>query len=164
MSVSLIDGHIDRNEQKMTDDEIIKALEICSTTGGKCTDCPAFVKVDRSNCKKAFKGAVAIINRQKEELTKNEKIIKAANDLIVTQKAEIESLIAGQETLQKYIAEKDAEIERLLQKLQQPQSEAVKEFAERLKEKAEYFREEKESFVPETYIDNLVKEMVGDSE
>lgn len=37
--------------------------------------------------------------------------ISSAIDLINRQKAEIEALIAGQETLQKYIAEKNAEIE-----------------------------------------------------
>lgn len=35
---------------------------------------------------------------------------------------------------------------------------AIKEFAEKLKEKSEYFWEEKESFVSEEDIDNLVKE------
>lgn len=53
------------------------------------------------------------INRQKEEITKNKNFIEAAENLIDALKKEIESLIAGQETLQKYIAEKDAEIERL---------------------------------------------------
>ena len=130
----------------MTDNEIIKALEICSTTGSKCTDCPAFVKVDRSNCNKAFKGAVAIINRQKEELTKNEKIIKAADDLIDCQKKEIE---------------------RLLQKLQQPQSEAVKEFADLV---VKNIRENVTPIPQQRYlvnmciqvIENIKKEMVGE--
>lgn len=40
-------------------------------------------------------------------------ILCNALDLINRQKEQIESLIAGQETLQKYIAEKDAEIEKL---------------------------------------------------
>lgn len=52
---------------KLTDNEIKKALEICSTYKGKCTDCPAFVKVDRSNCKKVLLGAINLINRQEEE-------------------------------------------------------------------------------------------------
>ena len=47
----------------MTDNEIIKALECCSTKGANCKDCPAFVKVDRSNCKKVLLGAIDIINR-----------------------------------------------------------------------------------------------------
>lgn len=52
----------------MTDNEIIKALECCTTKGAKCSDCPAFKKVDRSDCKKYFRGAIDIINRQQEEI------------------------------------------------------------------------------------------------
>ena len=52
----------------MTDNEIIKALECCTTNGASCKDCPAFVKVDRSNCKKYFRGALDLINRQKAEI------------------------------------------------------------------------------------------------
>ena len=52
---------------KLTDKEIVKALECCSTYKGKCTDCPAFVKVDRSNCKQVLLGAIEIINRLQEE-------------------------------------------------------------------------------------------------
>lgn len=49
----------------MTDTEIIKALECCTTKGAKCSDCPAFKKVDRSDCKKYFRGAIDLINSQK---------------------------------------------------------------------------------------------------
>ena len=58
-----------------------------------------------------------------------------------------------------------AEIERLLQKLQQPQSEAIKEFAERLKDRYPY---EDSIYLETTYemfyseIDEIVKEMVGE--
>ena len=62
-------------DKNLTDAEIIKALECCSTYKGKCTDCPAFVKVDRSNCKKVLLGAVEIINRQKAEIERLQKTI-----------------------------------------------------------------------------------------
>ena len=52
----------------MTDTEIIKALECCTTKGAKCSDCPAFKKVDRSDCKKYFRGAIDLINSQKAEI------------------------------------------------------------------------------------------------
>ena len=52
----------------MTDNEIIKVLECCTTNGACCKDCPAFVKVDRSNCKKYFRRALDLINRQKAEI------------------------------------------------------------------------------------------------
>jgi hypothetical protein len=52
----------------MTDNEIIKALECCTTKGASCRNCPAFEKVDRSNCKQFFVGALSLINRQKAEV------------------------------------------------------------------------------------------------
>lgn len=115
-----------------------------------------------------------IINRQKEEKE--------------TMQAYIKALIAGQETLQKYIAEKNAEIERLKDALTDNEygccvgvkngliythtiddydwligdisAEAIKDFAERLKTKASDFEFGRAVWV--VYIDNLVKEMVGD--
>lgn len=63
----------------MTDNEIIKALEICGTYKGKCIDCPAFVKVDRSNCKKVLLGALDLINRQKAEIERLAKKLRNYN-------------------------------------------------------------------------------------
>ena len=51
----------------MTDNEIIKTLKCCTTKGAKCSDCPAFKKVDRSDCKRYFRGAIDLITRQKAE-------------------------------------------------------------------------------------------------
>ena len=59
----LINWKVTIMNNKLTDNEIIKALTICSTKGASCKDCPAFVKVDRSNCKKVLLGAIDIINR-----------------------------------------------------------------------------------------------------
>ena len=59
-----------------------------------------------------------------------------------------------------------AEIERLLQKLQQPQADAIKEFAEKLKEE-KYYGSDAIGYgtwaVEVADIDNLVKEMTGDN-
>lgn len=52
----------------MIDKDVIKALERCTTNGASCKDCPAFVKVERSNCKKYFRGALALINRQQAQI------------------------------------------------------------------------------------------------
>ena len=52
----------------MTDNEIIKALECCSTYGVSCTNCPAYVSSEKSTCREVLKGAVEIINRQKAEI------------------------------------------------------------------------------------------------
>lgn len=57
----------------MTDKEIIKALECCTTKGAKCSDCPAFKKVDRSDCKKYFRGAIDLIKSQKAEIERYER-------------------------------------------------------------------------------------------
>lgn len=82
----------------MTDNEIIKALECCSKEPMlNCRNCPYEVSCNmgRSDMQK---DTLALINRQK---------------------AEIDALIEGQETLQKYIATVKAE--------------AIKEFAGKLK-------------------------------
>lgn len=76
-------------DKKPTDSEIVKALEICSTYKGKCTDCPAFVKVDRSNCKKVLLGAVEIINRQKADLIDEEKQLQEALKSMAVNKTKV---------------------------------------------------------------------------
>ena len=79
----------------MTDKEIIKALECCTkgTTSDVCDDCPL---------------------RTTDICTEEENgVLKLALDLINRLEAEKEALIAGQETLQKALAEKQAEIETL---------------------------------------------------
>ena len=55
-----------------------------------------------------------------------------------------------------------AKFEDLQSYINKVKSEAVKEFAERLKDMSEHFWQEKENFVSEEQIDNLVKEMVGE--
>lgn len=113
-------------------------------------------------------------------------IVAQQQETINRKNEQIESLIAGQETLQKSLAEKSAEVEKfkkgndfkksqidglkiLLKRADEIKSEAVKEFAERLKEKA--FTHERPfeanedkfiKFVAVESIDNLVKEMVGE--
>ena len=79
----------------MTDEQIIKALECCSTDVRENT-CPKCAFYKKHRCSTLM--------------------LNAVSDLIIRQKAEIE---------------------RLLQKLQQAKSEAIKEFAEELKESAD---------------------------
>ena len=99
----------------MTDNDIIKALECCGIRDTNCIECPYY---EKTYCVDA--DALDLINRK--------------DDMI-------NGLIAGQETLQKALAEKNAEVERLtLENLQMVasikrlKSEAITEFAERLKE------------------------------
>ena len=134
--------------KNLTDTEIKKALEICGTYKGKCTYCPAFIKVDRSNCKKVLLGALDIINRLQAKVDDKEDAIQYADKVI-------KSLQADMDRLQANISEL----------VKQTKSEAYKQFAERLEEKSF------QSFgnygitrdvVEVCDIDNLVKEMVGE--
>ena len=98
----------------MTDNEIIKALECCTTKGAKCSDCPAFKKVDRSDCKKYFRGAIDLITRQKAEIDR----LKNEND-ILSKNADTAFQDGLNEAQDLYAEQVKAEIK----------SEAIKEFA-----------------------------------
>jgi predicted transcriptional regulator len=154
----------------MTDNEIMQALEHCYASGRQCTNCPCTNNID---CVQLEKYALDLINRQK---------------------AEKEALIAGQETLQKALAEKNAEIERFkkiettvngfwseMQKLstfkkkRNPTLEELLEYMDNLKAEAikEFAERLKEKFsgvslcnngFVNSTLDNIVKEMVGDVE
>ena len=81
-----------------------------------------------------------------------------ALDLINRQKAEIERLKGKVNLLMKYDERRDISLHARL--TEKARAEATKEFAERLKTKASDFEFGKAVWV--VYIDNLVKEMVGD--
>lgn len=91
----------------MTDNEIIKALECCSTYKGKCTDCPAFVKVDRSNCKQVLLGAIEIINRQREEIEKRERGLQFLQETIGKNESRWLGIVAEQraEAIKEFLTE-----------------------------------------------------------
>ena len=97
----------------MTDKEIIKALEFCRQLDDECLCkiCPYF---DVDYCGKALvKDALDLINRQKAEIEELKLICdkERADRLYLSQKNK--AIIAGQETLQKALAKKDREVERL---------------------------------------------------
>ena len=64
----------------LSDNEIMQALEHCYASGRQCTNCPCISNID---CVQIEKYALDLINRLK---------------------ADKEALIAGQETLQRYLA------------------------------------------------------------
>jgi hypothetical protein len=150
----------------MTDNEIIKALECCTTNGASCKGCPAFVKVDRSNCKKYFRGAIDLINRQKAEI---DDLNKDLADTIALNYEERKGLKAEIEDLKMQVKVYEALFLRCYgiticgnNPIAYIKAEAIKEFAERLKgtfPKDDFLRSTKR--ISED-IDNLVKEMVGD--
>lgn len=115
-------------ENKLTDEQVIKALECCTTDKGEdCESCPYngmyYEQGFGGCCNKLSRDALGLLNRLN---------------------AEKEALINGQKTLQKHIAELKAEIERLTNKCDDCAgcsewkcdcSNIRKEFAERLKNK-----------------------------
>lgn len=152
------------NKTPLADAEIKKALECCPQDypNRNCTRC-AYKPIEGFCFDYLMKDALDLINR-KEEM--------------------IEALIAGQETLQKALAEKNAEIERLQNEcfcianerdaiadclntaVEEAKAEAIKEFAERLKQEVEMISYEMCSNYQDTIdaIDETYKEMVGDAD
>lgn len=99
-----------------TDEDVIKAVDICLSIDQDCVDCPFS---EYGDCERVARECLQdIFNRQK------------------------------------------AEIERLMQKLQQPQAEAIKEFANLIKRQLNC-NTPRGAYLLDI-VDNLVKERVGD--
>ena len=96
----------------MTDEQIIKSLKYCNTDVRENT-CPKCAFYKKHRCSTLM--------------------LNAVSDLINRQKAEIEKLKVELKAMRGAANSYKLENERLLQKLQQAKSEAIKEFAERLK-------------------------------
>lgn len=118
---------------KLTDAEVKKALECCSTYHdvSSCKNCPLDGKCEPNMLEQY---ALDLINRQEEE---NESL-----------KAEIQELKTEINMFRGY----DEEIK----------AEAYKEFAERLKEYATQGFWETDAYVGAEQIDNLLNELVGE--
>lgn len=140
--------------KKLTDNEIIKALECCSKKN--CKQCPNF----------------------SEDIECSEKLINLTLDLITRQQAKIERLTAvkghidtlihrGIEypTAEAYEKAFQKALEHLYDNVN-AKTEAYKEFAERVKEfmhnKFKALDEYEFEYITERDIDNLVKERVGE--
>lgn len=153
----------------MTDEQIIKAADICRT--GKCNGCPYHELYTAECISILMKDVFDLINRQKAEIEelRSDKIIaerreKDARELFVDctrqleeAKAEIERLKRGVTftfTIEDFKSIEETIISRLDNEIK---SEAIKEFAERLIRTAEYDDEYSTVFVYN--IKQLVKEM-----
>ena len=127
-------------ENKLTPEEIKKALECCKPGNDEgCLNCP-LANVSLPECAEILsKEALNLINRQQAEIERLQSKIKTNEGLVLE------------------IFENKRTWERLAR------IKAIKEFAERLKE--EYFTErfcgQKYDLIHD-WIDNLVKEMVGE--
>lgn len=128
----------------MKDNEIIKALEICGTYKAKCTDCPAFVKVDRSNCKNVLLGALNLIN---------------------SQKAEAERYLHSIKLLEKDVADARAETQKFKKMyVNKVAVMGARKFAERLKEKGTSPELDKGKYYNDYDIDRTLAEMESERE
>ena len=118
----------------MTDNEIIKAFEYCTNSLDCPANCPLYEYA--GDCFLALhKPTLDLINRQKAEIERLKKAIEQCED-------------SGEYWESKYKTAK---------------AEAIKEFAERLKNKFEISSAYSFGYIA-CQLDNLVKELVGDTE
>lgn len=145
-------------KQKMSDDDIIKALKFCSTTiATSCKGCPLYEEKSNTCITILCQNALDLFNRKNME---------------------IDILIRKKDNLRDEIAEQQAEIERLNKEVDRLSQcvmyhegqiiDAIKEFAERLKEKGTPVTSGKGFegvyvMCSNLVIDNTLKEIIGDN-
>lgn len=148
-------GNNDTNK-KLTDEEIIKALACCSEACSACDECPLYCCGANCSSFELHRYALDLINRQKAEIER----LESAND----EKFRQWDMLA--EKSKQHYADLYNEAKDILK------AEAYKEFAKRLenKIKTECNPYGKPTYDYDTsisimnYMDNLVKEMVSDTE
>lgn len=136
----------------MTDAEIIRALECCTNTHlYTCDDCPFNKKCESDE--NVLRYALDLINRQNEYIKKCDNLERVAEKTIETQKAELERLngLLGEWKKAGY---------KYADSFDSIKSEAVKEFTEKLKDKLQH----RALFSVNDTIDEILKEMAGDTE
>ena len=163
----------------MTDNEIIKALECCSSSPAKCGDCPCLQLCD---CLAVEKDALDLINRQKAEIEQlrktildgdfssytalkakenwhmeNSEYIDRLKEEIENQSENFKRLVAEHRKLQTNYSSMQSTLAKMSMGVEQAIAEAIKKFAERLKGEMGFGR-----YIQADQIDNLVKEMVGE--
>jgi hypothetical protein len=146
----------------MTDAEIIKALECCSTTE-TCDQCPLWSE-SCNNGSVLHKYSLDLINRQQAE-------IEDARNGVKSFKNKYENALDVVRDKQELIAQLENDKEKLaisyanaVGRNMTIKAESIKEFAERLKGKFAIFQYVSVVFYSKaiSIIDNLVKEMVGE--
>lgn len=160
----------------MTDDEIMKALELCANrTIHSCKSCPC----NSSGCacnEKLNGGALNLINRQNAEIDRLKNELHGKVDYIHEQREVIDDLKDkyNKKGLTVEVAFDKEQLEKIVQdgvkkgyelQINEIRNEAIREFAELIKEKSKilsYVIYSKLSF--SNKIDDLVKEMMeGDN-
>ena len=138
----------------MTDKEIIKALECCSSPKANCEDCPCFNK----DCISTTPYVLDLINRQQAEIetlkAHEEKEHQYCKNVCEPKyKAEIERL-------QVRLRKERHQFEDLGKMYSEIRAEAIKEFAGKLTD-IFYSHDKGDTYVREV-VYNLVKEMAGE--
>ena len=144
-------------DKKLTDAEIVKALECCLQDGyPDCDSCPYDDDCNK-NSKKALKDWFDLINR-----------LQAENDFLKTElsnyeflKKELEIDKKNLESENERLKEEKAKVHKVIPKMiKTAKAEAYKEFVNKIKVHAYYIDFPKEHrVVDEDDIDNLLKEM-----
>lgn len=151
----------------MTDNEIIKALECCSTAQN-CTPCKyepnEYEKGTVGCCNELMKNAIDLIKRQQAEIAELSVLAEKNNDklnsVIDCQKAEIERLTGYNSNL---VFANQGILHTLETEITKAKSEAITEFAERLKDMHKHNTTSVVSLVTLFGdINKMVKEMTED--
>ena len=169
-------------ENRISDDEIISSLEVIATTRN-CSECKIRnCNWGDCNCSQiTANAALDLINRQKTEVERLQKEVNLVSIQFQDLQERYEEAQTEIERLKKTEIEIDdfcrrlcrmrmlngnaiASYEDLQNYIQQEKSEAVKEFAERLKKVWFDNGYESPDVDFEDFVDNLVKEMAGDTE
>lgn len=118
-------------ENKLTDNEIKKALECCVNYDVDCKECPYdFVHTESKWCDEALmEDALDLINRLEAENNKLTSLCTSKDVIINSQEAEIEKLCIEINDL---IIAKDLLFDEAEALIKKAKTEAVKEFAERV--------------------------------
>ena len=128
-----------------TDEELIKSLQICSSNG-ECNECP--INPHKGNY--GFCTSLAI---------------KAALDLIIRQKEEIERLTLSEREAYKQLERGN---ERMMAIIAEEREDAIKEVAKELKKRkyqsSDWSHGEHPYVVEESDIDDVLEDMIGGSD
>lgn len=142
----------------MTDNEIIKGLRCCGREN--CFGCPYRGKCHQGN--PMIIDALNLITRQQLEIEKLKISDASKEEYTIKQHGKIKELKARVERLNKEIQITKDDYTMLQTKIEIIKSEAIKEFADRLKHSFFDNGYESPDIDFDYFVDNLVKEMVGD--
>ena len=141
--------------EKLTPEEIKKALECCTPTNESCLNCP-LINISVPECAGIlYKETLDLINRQQAEIETMLKDLQFRTNQVIEQEAEIERLTINMNAFGLGMKQEKERADTI-------RSEAIKEFAERLKE---HLKGNGGLYCVTTMnakIDILVKEMAGD--